>query len=557
MRYQSTIHTMVILAVTIVCFSIVRVEECRAQNQESADCTSSNAEDLLELAGKRCGELSKADRKLFKAVGNGTIADFTSLFEDNDPAKAMNWGKNRILKADRIEWLCTDPEASAQVTRVGIWIKGALVDGKLDLRRTTIPFPLLIESSFIPNGINLMYAEINTLLLAGSHTGPIKADYLRAKHNIMLSYGYTALGEVRLLGAQVGGELNCAGGRFINPGGYALMAQGLTVGGGVHLRYGFRAEGEVCLGGARIGGPLDCSGGHFINPGNYALSAEGINVEGNVFMSNGFKADGMVNLLGSKIARLAWCFVDSAEKAILDLSLAEIGTLLDEEGSWPKQGNLFLDGLVYERIDCPDSTNAEARIEWLRLQPSDEFWPQPYEQLAEVYRKSGREEDAKKVLIAKNEVPAKLAQMSFFEKSWHTILGVTIGYGYSPFSALWFALAVVVFGFAFFGLGFHGDIMVPTQQSAYVTDSAGLTKTLSEDYPKFNALVYSLDMFVPLVDLHQANFWLPNAHKGRALLSIGWLRTGSLLNLYHWFHIIAGWVLTTLLVVGLSGLVRK
>ena len=53
--------------------------------------------------------------------------------------------------------------------------------------------------------------------------------------------------------------------------------------------------------------------------------------------------------------------------------------------------------------------------------------------------------------------------------------------------------------------------------------------------------MYSLDAFVPLIDFHQAKLWLPKP---------GWLRG------YLWLHTSAGWTLTTLLVAGLTGLVR-
>ena len=59
--------------------------------------------------------------------------------------------------------------------------------------------------------------------------------------------------------------------------------------------------------------------------------------------------------------------------------------------------------------------------------------------------------------------------------------------------------------------------------------------------PDFNALIYSLDALAPLIDLHQVKYRLP-------------IRWG--LRAYLWIHIICGWLLTTLLVVGLSGLVH-
>jgi hypothetical protein len=35
-------------------------------------------------------------------------------------------------------------------------------------------------------------------------------------------------------------------------------------------------------------------------------------------------------------------------------------------------------------------------------------------------------------------------------------------------------------------------------------------------YPPFNAMIYSLENFLPLVDLHQGTYWRPNPHHGSA-----------------------------------------
>ena len=80
-----------------------------------------------------------------------------------------------------------------------------------------------------------------------------------------------------------------------------------------------------------------------------------------------------------------------------------------------------------------------------------------------------------------------------------------------------------------------------------------------DDYPKLNALVYSLDVFLPVVKLYQGDYWQPSAGAGRKLPSARFpLPTfGGFLRLWLWLEILAGWTLTTLLVVGLSGLVRS
>ena len=89
-------------------------------------------------------------------------------------------------------------------------------------------------------------------------------------------------------------------------------------------------------------------------------------------------------------------------------------------------------------------------------------------------------------------------------------------------------LALVIIGTVLFWTGARRQRFQTTQEN--------------EDHtPKFNPFIYSLDAFVPLINLHQEQFRFP---KGRLLRS------------YLWIHIACGWVLTTLLVVGLTGLVR-
>jgi TRAP-type mannitol/chloroaromatic compound transport system permease small subunit len=75
--------------------------------------------------------------------------------------------------------------------------------------------------------------------------------------------------------------------------------------------------------------------------------------------------------------------------------------------------------------------------------------------------------------------------------------------------------------------------------------------------------VYSLENFLPVVDLHLGSHWRPNArHQVMKDPATGeWSSeqatfAGSLVRWYLWFHIVAGWVLTPLLFAGLSGLIR-
>ncbi len=666
-----------------------------------------NATKLLELARQKFGTLTEAEQKFFKAVANGEVADYNAeVEENNNPANAAKWGPERVLKADRIAWLCIDLQASNLATHRGIQLKGVRIEGQPNLEYAKISFPLVFEKSSIPQGMNLRDAKIRELNLDSTHTGSIDGDGLTVDGGLFLSDGFEAQGEVRLIGATIRGDLDCEKARFINPKADALSGRGLKVEGCVYLRSGFKAEGEVCLEGAIVGGNFDCTngqfsnkgtvallidqarvdgsiflrdgfksmgevylvgataggslncgngefinehgrsltadgltverivrfddgfnakgevrligakiggfltcingkfinprgkalvadmaevkgsvmlrhgfiaegevslidakigtnlecdGGQFINAKGRALNADKVNIKGNVFLRNGFKAEGLISFAGAVIDGGLVCVDTAKSKEMkLDLRSTKIGILGDEKGSWPENGKLFLHGFVYNNIDDNAPRDAKSRIDWLQRQAS--FRPQPYEQLAAVLRKSGDDAAAKKILIAKNKDKARLTKLTWSEWWWYLVFGCIIGYGYRPWRAAWIALVIVLLGWFFFWAGSRADVLTPAKKGAYVSDDSNKGWHLSEHYPTFFAPVYSLDVFVPLVDLHQASYWLPNANRDGQLTLSENLKlpiSGKVLCYYFWFEIIAGWVLTTLLVVGVTGLVRK
>ena len=587
---------------------IFRLSKCRSQHAAptlsvnlmersmNANTPDQNAAALLELARKRFdNNLTPAEEEMFRAAARGDTADCTFGEDDTDLANADNWGDKRVIHADRLVWLCTNAQASARVTHRGIQVIGARVVGEVELEAAQVPFLLHFERCRFPQQITIRRADIPALYLPGTHTGPILADGLKVRGPMFLRNGFKAEGEVRLLGATIGGNLDCEKGEFINPDGYALSTDRVKVAGSVYLRNGFKAdgevrllnatiggnlecdngqftnpngmalsadgtkvegsvflgdgfkaEGEVRLLGATIGGDLSCIKGQFINPGGHALNAYGIRVQGSVFLGDGFKADGRVSFVGATVVTyFVWRDVQSPEKATLDLRSARIATLRDDARSWPKAGNLLLQGLVYDELGDEAPTDAATRKEWLGLQPSDRFTPQPYEQLAKVLREAGHDEDANEILIAKNQDRAK--HLPWLRRVPQWLFGLTTRYGLSPWRALWWAFVVVILGCFLFGMGFATNAMVETK------------KDDKEYRPPPNALVYSIDTFVPLIDLRQAAYRLPDAGHGPRY-SVWGLKLptlGTILAVYLPIHIVLGWILTTLLVVGLTGLIRR
>ena len=68
-------------------------------------------------------------------------------------------------------------------------------------------------------------------------------------------------------------------------------------------------------------------------------------------------------------------------------------------------------------------------------------------------------------------------------------------------------------------------------------------------YPRFQALVYSAETLLPVVNLEQRAHWTPDPVPvgGR-----GWWTRG-----YLWVHTLAGWALGLLAIAGFSGLVKS
>jgi len=335
------------------------------------------------------------------------------------------------------------------------------------------------------------------------------------------------------------------------------------VGGAVLLRNGFAAEGMVRLFGAEIGGNLECDRGKFQNPevadlagSGGALDAEGAKVARAVYLRNGFAAVGQVRLYRAQIGGNLECQFGTFES--LDLTNASAGAILDDEKSWPKAGKLFLDGFAYGRISYGPVTAAK-RLGWLARQAS--FTRHPYRQLAKVLKEAGDDRGWRRV-------GAEMERKKWASQSWtfrpvSYLLRGTIGYGYSSMRALWWLLALVIVGSVVYWRGYEAGSIVPTGKDAY--DSFAAHKGLPANYEAFNALPYSLKNSFPLIKFGIQDKWAPGPDVlGTRREPVGWtsrflLRIASprFLRWFRWLQICAGWILATLFVGGVTGVIRK
>jgi hypothetical protein len=430
---------------------------------------------------------------------------------------------------------------------------------------------------------------------------------------------FHAEGEVNLYGAQIGANLECDRASFKNKKGFALTMEGAKIAGDVLLRDTFNAEGEVRLYAAEIGGNLDCNGSILKNGKLAALNAVGARIGGNAFLGSGFEAEGQIAfraaniggdliiggnpaLGGANLATGAQLHTQSAEikgtlnvvsmrtgaETVVDLSDASCNVLKDRSESWPPAGNLILDGFVYRRV--ADPWDAKSRLDWLRRQlpparkdQRGKFRPQPYRQLAGVLRAEGRDAEAKDILIGMAKDRRKWADLRCHSRFWQWVLWKIIRNGHQPLRAFVWLLVFWVAGFLLFGWGYQAQAMLPSDRFAY--DDLAHGKPLPGQYDPFCALVYAIDTSLPIISFGQRERWHPRAaptpdaaiaqpetHEWayrffceasftRHLDPRGhWIAPATLatvLEVYRWIHLAAGWFLATMLLAGISGLVGR
>jgi hypothetical protein len=388
------------------------------------------------------------------------------------------------------------------------------------------------NARFNPKGITAL--ELTKIQIAGS---------------LILSNSFIAEGMVLLPQAYIGNQLICRGGKFRAKEGYALAADGTKIMSSVYLDGEFFSENEVRFSGATIEGSLLC-GGEYNPKEGYAFAAEHMKIKGSIHFDPTFSAHGVVSLVNAKIDDALRLHNKISEKFSLDLRFAKVRVLDDLKGSWPSQNNLNLNGFEYQIFTDGSPMTSQSRLRWLRNQYPANFSLQPYNQLAQVLKNTGHEAEAVKVLIAKERDRRKYSGLGLLPRSLNYFLDMTIGYGYRSHRAFWTSLAIMLLGGYIFDQGWKQNLI----RSANIQ---------TKDAVSFNPWVYSVDTFLPVIDLKESNNWNPKVDKNQKITlcifktSFCMQGNGDLVRYYFWSHILLGWVFTSLWVAGFTGLIRR
>ena len=201
----------------------------------------------------------------------------------------------RPVDAARLRRYCDD--LSGQVHRHGVQLRRADVVGFLDLSGLDIGFPLVFEDCEFDSPLSIEGAQLFELKLIGCGRLPgLLANGVRIRRDLDLSRSHVAgaletsastskRAAVWLCESEIGGRLLCVD-TLVEGGAHrAIQADRIRTGGNIRLVRGFKATGEVRLVGAQIGGSLELTGAEFRSPlTGLALDLGEAVIEGSVFL---------------------------------------------------------------------------------------------------------------------------------------------------------------------------------------------------------------------------------------------------------------------------------
>lgn len=451
-------------------------------------------------------ELTAAEARVWRAFPRGESVDFRAEeAEGGDPVSGEGWGAERTVRASVLRTLLLKvPQEEGEIA--ALKVTGARITGVLDLRYATVDVAVRLSHCRFDGVPNLYSARLRQLNLSNSVLpgltsaalrvdgvlrmtgcriqGPVRLGGAQISGALFMeraeftapddsepvlqlnqaSIGddlwapeMSAHGEVRLTGATVAGRINVQDAEFVSPGGTALDAQNLTVGGHIRARC-VTARGRVELRGSRIPGRLDLLHAHLSHPGDTALRASSC-VIGELWLRGG-RVEGALNLRRSHV---------------------EILTL--EPEVLPDQ--VHLSNLRYTVL-APHEP-AERRLPMLG-RDGGRYEPSSYEQLMAAYRHVGDDDAARLVQLAKQR--RRRVTLAWYGRLWGYVQDATVGYGFRPVRAAVWLLSLLAIGSVAYGL--HHPRPVKAGEA-----------------PDFNPVFYTLDLLLPIIDFGQEPAFAP------------------------------------------------
>jgi hypothetical protein len=402
-------------------------------------------------------------------------------------------------------------------------------------------------------------------------------------------------GLVRFPSARLGNEMRLRGTRIAVSSGPAVFAAGVSIAREFVLDGGFNTQGGIVLDRAEIDGTLDLTGSRIKSAalGRAGAAAPKTHDE---MLSARYDAVAL-SLVDARLDRLV--MPETAEdrsQGIIDLSRAHVGSYEDTAAAWPPAANrwshreqndldhLVLDGFVYDHLETPTGLPPQAgragaarmRMRWLGAQSRNDliqhFKPQAWVHLSRRLAAQGYHDDAREIAIERRRRQRRSASVTRGARLQSWLLDVFALYGFNPWrTVVWMTMFVVLFAGIWWWAAQGCERDTCKDETVYAMslkgNYGGDDKSAEEKYPGFSPFAYSLDVFLPFVNLGYKEHWrprtsylplaevpLPGAEwHGQQSLTV---TVGGMLYLLYVLEMLVGLILASLAVTGFAGILR-
>jgi hypothetical protein len=447
----------------------------------------------------------------------------------------------------------------------GVHVRGVHVTGTLNLDSVTCTVPVSIARCVFDEPLQARGTHFSLLRISRSTLPGLHAKGLRVDRDLILSAGFTVTtsddrGAVRLFGVHVGGQLNVSGAHLENTAGPALILDNARVDGGILMGDGFTAtghgdDGAVRMVDAQVGGQVDLTGATLTNPSGSALVANRIAIKGDLFLRGAFSAHGnsgksLIRLNSATVGGIEFepgASLDNPGGIVLGLQNATVDWVsfppdLLCDNHCDATGGLLLTGLRYTTLS-KDGADWSRWLHWIRCHTT-EYQAQPYRQLADVQRSAGHDAAARTILIVQQD---DLRQRGDVGGTWsrlrHRLWGALAGYGYRAGRA---ATALVVALLLAGAIGWVAG-RTPTHDGRFAALHTARAERPFTPCSTLELIGLGIDRGLPLG---------ATGIRDRCDLDTA-TRAGQLFTAAIWLLQAIVWALATLVVAGYTGLVRK
>jgi hypothetical protein len=425
----------------------------------------------------------------------------------------------------------------------------------------------------------------------------IVANSLSVGGAVRLCNGFYTKGYMHFVSAAIGSDLLCDGCFLDYPCGDAIELDGATVGGAVYFCLGkkyrykrnaptystdvpARTNGFLDMQNAQIKQGLYLSGLIF-QPLPRRRPADDLERRGNCGVVASFAniSGGIVLKIGAPSGK-----PEGAGTGIeIDLQHATIDVLEDSKESWDRVTAPNLAGLTYQAITslhrsemwrCDLLDRQHGPVSGIVEPPGRRFvpfHPQPYLELAKAMQSAGYLSTATGVLIRLEKSHTRFGKLGFWKRLGRKTLFVTAGYGYRPIQAIGLLALLMVATGLIFATAPCGQI-IDSMQEKRIAFKSGSAVYCDKSGPDFSPFIYALDTLTPIVDLHQKSRWIVQSPsmepwirafdstgqgENSTLDRLGSAARESLAPIFALINTYLGWVMATLFVASVAGLLRK